>query len=144
VKRLRGAVRVTFQEEEIKQAIDELRVFNSDLKALREQILDLEKPQLDVQRQNPSKKRKQPSSKSRYESIRAASQTLYNVLRTSWCCNESSHNSHHARLFLDAKSPGHFEMDIAILWDLHAEDILGRYVLFPRLEVCYSCRNISG
>jgi hypothetical protein len=50
----------------------------------------------------------------RLASIRNASQKLHEALCDAWCCEDSTHCGHHAKLCIDAEAYAEVQLDLAI------------------------------
>ena len=109
IRRLRGAVGITFDKSAHEKTLDKLRARNGELKALREQIAAFRHGA----RASDALVRHK-AIPHHIQSIRSASHKLHDALCSSWCCDESAHRGHHAKLCLDAEIQSEVCLNIAI------------------------------
>jgi len=109
IKRLRGAIAITFDKSRHEKSLDKLRARNGELRALREQLAAFQQS-------------KRPLYTFRHiraipphiQSVRNTSHKLHDALCSSWCCEEPAHRGHHAKLCLDAEVEGGVCLNLAI------------------------------
>jgi transposase len=110
IKRLRGAIQITFNKSKYERWIADLRERNDDLSTIRAQVSAF-------QHQATSatgmlvRHRALPE---RFRSIQSASQKLHEALCSAWCCDDARHRGHHAKLCLEAEVRAEVRLDLAI------------------------------
>ncbi|KAF1851953.1 uncharacterized protein K460DRAFT_373841 [Cucurbitaria berberidis CBS 394.84] len=110
IKRLRGAISITFDKSKFEKCLTDLRDRNGDLSALRLQIGAF-------QQQNTHAAGTLVMHKTlpaRFHSIQNASQKLHEALCSAWCCDDLAHRGHYAKLCLDAEFQTEVRLDLAI------------------------------
>jgi hypothetical protein len=110
-KRLRKALKLSFDKPKFDKCLQSLRDRNTELCALRSQIVALQ------QQDNESSgicARYKPLP-SRFREIQNASRQLHQALRTSWrCAADAARRDHYAKLCLDADVVDEVRLDLAI------------------------------
>ena len=110
IKRLHGAVKITFNKSMYEKCLASLRDRNDDLSALRSQISAF-------QQQSTSttgalvRHKALPEG---FQSIQNASLRLHESLCSAWCCDDADHSGHYAKLCLDAEVQAEVRLDLAI------------------------------
>ncbi|KAF2829706.1 hypothetical protein CC86DRAFT_285152 [Ophiobolus disseminans] len=110
IKRLHGAVKVTFNKAKYEKCLASLRDRNDDFSVLRSQISAF-------QQQSTSTTGALVRHKilpDRFQSIQNASQKLHESLCSAWCCDDVGHRGHYAKLCLDAEALAEVRLDLAI------------------------------
>ncbi|KAF3002702.1 hypothetical protein E8E13_010074 [Curvularia kusanoi] len=109
-QRLYLAFNTSRNENQYRQWLDELDIWNSKLSKLRKQRCKLQKRQL-VQGDCLVRK----AVPRQYSDIRAASQRLHESLQDAWSCTNISHTGHQAKLSIEAKAEeGNVRLDMVI------------------------------
>lgn len=98
IKRLRGAIAITFDKSKYEKCLTSLRDRNGDLSTLRLQITAFQQ-QTTCAAGTLVKHKTLPD---RFKSIQNASQKLHEALRGAWCCDNLAHRDY-AKLCLDAE-----------------------------------------
>jgi hypothetical protein len=117
IKRLRGAITLTFEKSSYERSIEKLRDRNGELGALRQQIVAFQ--QITPATGNLVKHRTLPG---RFQFIQNASQKLHEALCNAWCCDDPAHRGHYAKLCLDADFQTEVRLDLAIFCHETAAD----------------------
>ncbi|KAF2131118.1 hypothetical protein P153DRAFT_355895 [Dothidotthia symphoricarpi CBS 119687] len=110
IKRLRGAIKIVFDKSKYEKSLVSLRDRNGDLSALRSQIGTF-------QQQNTSTTGTSVRHKplpARFQSIQNSSLKLHEALCSAWCCDDSAHRGHYAKLCLEAEVQTEVRLDLAI------------------------------
>ncbi|KAF1828669.1 hypothetical protein BDW02DRAFT_511784, partial [Decorospora gaudefroyi] len=121
IKRLRGAISITFDKSKYDRCLEKLRDRNGELAAFRQQI--------DAFQQTTRNLVKHKTAPGRFQSIQNASQKLHEALCGAWCCDDPAHRRHYAKLCLDAEVQTEVRLDLAI--SCHEPGTDGRDIL-PR------------
>jgi hypothetical protein len=110
IKRLRKAIKITFNKTKYEECLALLRDHNEDLNILRSQIGAFQ--------QQPTSttyaRVKQQALPDRFHSIQSASQKLHEALCSAWCCDDIAHCGHYAKLCLDAQVGIEVHLNLAI------------------------------
>ena len=109
IKRLRGAISIAFDKSKYERCLASLRDRNGDLSSLRSHI--------DAFQQNARTTSALVNHKplpGRFQNIQNASQKLHEALCGAWCCEDSLHRGHYAKLCLDAEAKPEVHLDLAI------------------------------
>ncbi|KAF2142613.1 uncharacterized protein K452DRAFT_350916 [Aplosporella prunicola CBS 121167] len=107
--RLREAFRLSFKEKQYKEKLEDLSVWNAEFAHIRTQNSELQQPQ-HASTACIVRKPLPPT----YPEVRQASEKLHDTLEKAWCCSNSSHTGHQAKLLLDAKAKSGIRLDMAI------------------------------
>ncbi|KAH4115333.1 hypothetical protein HBH47_181800 [Parastagonospora nodorum] len=110
IKRLRGAVQISFNKSKYERCLASLRDHNDDLNTLRSQIRAFQH-QATTTAGATVRHKVLPD---RFQSIQSASQKLHEALCSAWCCDDAKHRGHFAKLCLDAEADTEVRLDIAI------------------------------
>ncbi|CAO2651031.1 Nn.00g093280.m01.CDS01 [Neocucurbitaria sp. VM-36] len=109
IKRLRGALSITFDKSRYEKHLANLRDRNSDLSALRLQISAFQQTT-----RAAGTLVRHKTLPDRFQSIQNASQKLHEALCSAWCCDDLAHRGHYAKLCLDAEVQNEVHLDLAI------------------------------
>jgi hypothetical protein len=109
-KRLRKALKLSFDKPKYDKCLQSLRDRNTELCALRSQIVALQ--QQDGGSSSVCIRYK--ALPSRFSEIQNASRQLHGALRTHWRCADAARGDHHAKLCLDADVMDEVRLDLAI------------------------------
>jgi hypothetical protein len=110
-KRLRKALKLSFDKPKYDKCLQSLRDRNTELCALRSQIVALQ------HQENKSSVvcARYKALPSRFSDIQNASRQLHQALRTSWhCAANATRRDHYAKLCLDAEVMDEVRLDLAI------------------------------
>lgn len=110
IQRLRGAISITLDNSKYENDLAALRDRNCDLYALRSQISAFQQTTHGI-----TSLIRQKTLPGRFNSIQNASQKLHEALCNAWCCDDTAHRGHFAKLCLNAvvESEGQFDMAIS-------------------------------
>lgn len=109
-KRLGDAFKITIDKSRHDRCLASLRDRNGDLSALRSQVSAF-------QRHNAYGKNTCVQHKPlpmRLNSVQNASQKLHEALCNAWCCDDSAHRGHYAKLCIDTPVQVEVRLDLAI------------------------------
>ncbi|KAH7398767.1 hypothetical protein DE146DRAFT_504079 [Phaeosphaeria sp. MPI-PUGE-AT-0046c] len=110
IKRLRGATRIVFNKSKYDRCLADLRDRNDDLTTLRSQICAFQQQPTNTIGALVQHK----MLPDRFQAIQGASQKLHEALCSAWCCDDSKHRGHYAKLCLDAEVQEEVRLDLAI------------------------------
>jgi hypothetical protein len=110
LKRLGGAIKITFDKSQHESSLASLRDRNSDFGMLRSQIGAFQRHEIHTTSVSLAHKR----LPSRLSSINNASRKLHEALCGAWCCEDPTHSGHHAKLCIDAEARAEVQLDLAI------------------------------
>lgn len=110
IKRLKGAIKITFNKSNYEQCLTRLREQNNDLGLLQSQISAFQKHFTSTPRSLVHPK----ALPDRFRSIQNVSQKLHEALCSAWCCDDAEHRGHYAKLCLDAEVQTEVRLDLAI------------------------------
>jgi len=110
VKRLKGAIKITFNKSNYEQCLVRLREQNNDLGLLQSQISAFQKHF--ASSKGPLIRPK--ALPERFRSVQNVSQKLHEALCSAWCCDDARHRGHYAKLCLDAEVQTEVRLDLAI------------------------------
>ncbi|KAF2865320.1 hypothetical protein BDV95DRAFT_632374 [Massariosphaeria phaeospora] len=109
IRRLRNAVRITFDKSKYEQSLANLRDRNFELSTLRAHIGAFQ-PKTCSDLSCVGGK----ALPSRIDAIKSTSQKLHEALAGAWCCGDLKHGGHYAKLCLDAEVQNEVRLDLAI------------------------------
>jgi hypothetical protein len=119
LKRLKGAIQITFDKSRHDRCLASLRDRNGDLSALRSQIGAFQRHAHEA---NTCVKHKLlPAGIS---SVQSASQKLHEALCGAWCCDDPAHRGHYAKLCVDVQVEEQVRLDLAI--SCHEPNVNGK------------------
>src|SRR5690242_2389754 len=110
LKRLKGAITITFEKSRYDRCLTSLRERNGDLSALRSQVRAFQRH--DTQKTSTCTHHKALPGGIR--AIQTASLKLHEALCSAWCCDDPDHRGHHAKLCIDAQAQTEVRLDLAI------------------------------
>jgi hypothetical protein len=110
MKRLRGVAQVAFNKSKYERCLTDLRDRNDDLSTLRSQIRAFQHQATST----IGTVMRHKTLPDRFQSIQGASQKLLEALCSAWCCDDSKHCGHYAKLCLDAEVQAEVRLDLAI------------------------------
>lgn len=109
-KRLRKALKITFNSSKYDKCLANLRDRNSELCALRSQVVAMEQQDVSTGgvciRHTPLP--------ARFKAIQSTSRQLHESLCRAWRCDHPTHFGHDAKLCLDADVVDEVTLDLAI------------------------------
>lgn len=120
LKRLGGAVKITFDKSRHDRCLTTLRDRNGDLSALRSQIGAFQRHDA----RGSSTHLQHSDLPSGISSIQSASQKLHDALCDAWCCDDPAHRCHYAKLCVDAQVEAEVRLDLAI--SCHEPSLTGK------------------
>jgi hypothetical protein len=135
IKRLRKAVKVTFNKSKYEKCLASLRDRNDDLSVLRSQIGAFQQTS-----NTTGALVRHQALPERFQSIQSASQKLHEALCNAWCCDDPAHGGHYAKLCLDAEVHTEVRLDLAISCHETAAARDQRQVV-PRVKYRLQCTN---
>lgn len=110
IKRLKGAIKITFNKSGHERCLADLRDRNGELSALRSQIDAFQRQ--DERRGGACiQHRALPVE---LTSVRNASRKLHEALCGAWCCDDAAHVGHYAKLCIDVEVRAEVRLDLAI------------------------------
>ncbi|KAK9422890.1 putative Prion-inhibition and propagation HeLo domain-containing protein [Seiridium unicorne] len=117
-RRLRTAIRISFDRSELERIIGVLRASNDDLRRLRKQSKELNKPFPKTTKLVQSNKQL-PQEYGEFRSVKKASRAFHMALQSLFCSRGSQsagmqQNKHSVRLFLNAKVDQDVYLDVVI------------------------------
>lgn len=110
LRRLKGAVKVTFDKGRHDRCLASLRERNGDLSSLRSQINAFQREE-NVKTGMCIQHRALPGE---LRAIQTASLKLHEALCGAWCCDDPNHRGHHAKLCVDVQVQAEVRLDLAI------------------------------
>lgn len=109
LKRLGGAVRISFDKSRYDECLKSLRDRNGDLRTLRSQIGAFQRYAYDAK--TCIQHKPLPTG---LTLVNSASQKLHEALCGAWCCDDPAHRGHYAKLCVDVKVEEQVRLDLAI------------------------------
>lgn len=98
IRRARKFVSIQYEKSQFEKQLQDLRELNSDLS------LQLSHMNAFQDHRIPILPGSEPDGRlEQYRTIRTASKALHEALMTSWCCTDTEHTNHSAKLYLDAR-----------------------------------------
>ncbi|KAF2629517.1 hypothetical protein BU25DRAFT_456615 [Macroventuria anomochaeta] len=137
LKRLGGAIKITFDKSRHDRCLANLRDRNGDLSALRSQVSALQRQ--DAHGTSACVQHK-PLPRG-LNSIQNASQKLHEAICGAWCCDDPTHRGHYAKLCIDAQVQAEVRLDLAI--SCHEPSPNGNNNSSPTRPIWFYVQSIS-